>query len=292
MSNANVTIEIIDTLFIKLAGIFPAFLQAWGGQEQLNNAKKMWLLAFIENDIDSTEKIKRGLKKAMAQKTAFVPSIGQFIKWCESTPEDLKLPALETAFSEAMRNAYLYNKNPTWQHPVVYLAFQLTGRDKLNSNDKDVAWEAFEKNYIEACKKYAQGEILPAPPPQKQLTSDRQDDTPHSTKVARQYLDSFYEKLSVQQNDRFDREKQAQEQQEAEVIVPDYDMPENIDYHYFDLNGLKTALKQFEKTELRIMQNLKKTPLSPELYDLQYVRMHIASILTLIKQKTSFTVDT
>ncbi len=58
--------NVINSLFAKLAGIFPAFAKAWPTAVEFESAKKNWLLALVENDINTLAKLQIGLKKARA----------------------------------------------------------------------------------------------------------------------------------------------------------------------------------------------------------------------------------
>lgn len=74
--------NIINNLFKQLAGIYPAWRNAFKSTEEIDNAKKQWLIAFQEVELNQVEWIERGLKEARQDTSPFLPSVGQFIDWC------------------------------------------------------------------------------------------------------------------------------------------------------------------------------------------------------------------
>ena len=74
--------SIINKLFFELKGIFPAWKNAFEDQAHLNEAKRQWLKAFMEVELNQWEWIERGLSKARQANTPFLPSVGMFIEWC------------------------------------------------------------------------------------------------------------------------------------------------------------------------------------------------------------------
>ncbi len=73
----------VNQLFLELAGIFPAWRQAFEGADGVRVAKRVWMNALIDSKINSMEKIKTGLKEAAKSENPFMPSVGQFISWCK-----------------------------------------------------------------------------------------------------------------------------------------------------------------------------------------------------------------
>lgn len=76
------TAKIIDRLFIRLCGIFPAFRHAWPTQSEYNSAKYEWTNAFIKANLSDVNKIKNGIDKFAQLSNPFVPTPGQFIALC------------------------------------------------------------------------------------------------------------------------------------------------------------------------------------------------------------------
>ena len=74
----------INQLFLELAGIFPAWKQAFDGDEGVRAAKRNWMLGLIDQKITKLEQVEAGLSYARKQTTPFLPSVGQFIEWCKT----------------------------------------------------------------------------------------------------------------------------------------------------------------------------------------------------------------
>lgn len=88
---------IVDSLFEQLAFVFPAWRYTWDSEEKIKGAKKEWVKAFFENDINTKEQISHGLKKARKMDSDFLPSCGKFVSWCNPSPEDLGYPSEQRA---------------------------------------------------------------------------------------------------------------------------------------------------------------------------------------------------
>ncbi|QMR77912.1 replication protein P [Enterobacter sp. RHBSTW-00175] len=73
--------KIINGLFVQLAAAFPASLVN-RSQEDVNEIRRQWVLAFKENGITNLEQVEAGMRMVRRQERPFLPSPGQFIKWC------------------------------------------------------------------------------------------------------------------------------------------------------------------------------------------------------------------
>lgn len=147
----------INQLFNELAGIFPAFSKAWPTPSEFESAKRNWLMALIEADVNSNHKIQLGLKKARKYSSPWIPSVGQFIEWCKPTLKDYGLPEPFEAYKEACRKAIdiKYNSNPSWTHQAVYDAASRTGMFELEKKQKE-----FMIYYERACQTVFEGGTL------------------------------------------------------------------------------------------------------------------------------------
>ncbi|WP_304168279.1 replication protein P [Lonsdalea britannica] len=75
-------IHIFNELFRQLKAAFPALMANIKTQDDLNELRRQWVLAFAENSITSIDQVNAGMKLARQQETPFLPSPGQFIAWC------------------------------------------------------------------------------------------------------------------------------------------------------------------------------------------------------------------
>jgi hypothetical protein len=149
--------NVINALFSQLASIFPAFNKAWPTPIEFEVAKKNWLLALVENNINTMAKLQIGLKKARALDKPWVPSVGQFIEWCKPALKDYGLPEPFEAYREACRNAHevKYNCNALWTHQAIYDAASRTGMFELEKKQKE-----FLIYYERACQTVFEGGTL------------------------------------------------------------------------------------------------------------------------------------
>ncbi len=73
--------QIINGVFSQLLATFPASL-ANRDQNELNEIRRQWVLAFRENGITTMEQVNAGMRVARRQDRPFLPSPGQFVAWC------------------------------------------------------------------------------------------------------------------------------------------------------------------------------------------------------------------
>ncbi len=65
----------------RILATFPASL-ANRDQNELNEIRRQWVLAFRENGITTMEQVNAGMRVARRQNRPFLPSPGQFVAWC------------------------------------------------------------------------------------------------------------------------------------------------------------------------------------------------------------------
>lgn len=158
------TRDVIDQLFGRLRGIFPAWRQAWPTEDELNNAKREWLAEFMRAGIRSMDQIQMGIRKASQHRKEFVPPVGVFIGWCFS-PEAFGLPPLERAYAQAVRNTHpAQTEFARWSHPAIYHAAVAAGFYTLQRLDRALGLKRFGEKYEEQCRRLGRGEALPAVP--------------------------------------------------------------------------------------------------------------------------------
>lgn len=149
----------INRLFEDLTAIFNASHQTWRTDEELANAKNQWLIALVENRIFEWDRIEIALRKCRRYPKAFCPNIGEFISWCDYSPEDFGLPDVNTAYDEAIANYGKEKEKPLWTHLVVRHTAYYCGSYDLMNLSRDKSFSIFERNYQIAIKKYINGEL-------------------------------------------------------------------------------------------------------------------------------------
>lgn len=158
--NHEETAKIVNALFEKLISINPAYRACWKTDEDLSAAKKEWVLAFIENNLTSFEKLKNGLKETRKSTSPFIPSPGQFIAWCKVKPEDINAPSLDLAYDEACRLSHPCETNKNWSHKAVRYAANKTGSHFLRTESISRSKPVFQKNYEEAIEMLLDGKTI------------------------------------------------------------------------------------------------------------------------------------
>lgn len=148
------TAEVVNDLFRRLRGIFPAWRQAWPSTEALDAAKAEWIKEFATVGIRSLEQIEFGIQHCRKLKKPFAPSVGEFIAMCTPGPEDFGMPCAADAWMEALIGSY--------SHEAVRLAAQATGIFDLRSakqSDKGLN-ERFDRNYEIVLRRAQAGQPL------------------------------------------------------------------------------------------------------------------------------------
>lgn len=155
------TAAVINDLFRDLRSICTAWKQAWPDQATYNASKQQWLTAFLEAGISSPEQLQFGLMRCRQSGAAFIPPPGEFIQWCQPSPEMLGLPPLRAAFREACRNAHpaMAGKGK-WSHDAVWHAAKECGFESLNKLAENLSSKLFERNYTIAVRRLMAGEPL------------------------------------------------------------------------------------------------------------------------------------
>jgi hypothetical protein len=172
--------DFVNQLFRGLQAIFPAWRQAFDSDEAVAEAKRQWTVGLVEAGLTSADAIKAGLSRARRSKNPFIPSIGQFIEWCERAyTESLGLPTDDAAYLQIQN--YLLDsrgcpshREPTQAHPAVYWAYQNIDDHhwwKCAANSQENR-KAFLEKYQVAREKALHGFDFPAPPMLLQQTRE------------------------------------------------------------------------------------------------------------------------
>lgn len=148
------TAEVVNDLFRRLRGIFPAWRQAWPSTEALDAAKSEWIKEFAAEGIRTLEQIEFGIQKCRKSKKPFAPSVGEFIAMCVPSPEDFGMPTAAGAWVEALMGVY--------SHEAVKLAAEATGLFDLRAaKQEDKGLRArFDRNYEVILRRAQAGQPL------------------------------------------------------------------------------------------------------------------------------------
>lgn len=78
--NAQVA-DAVNKLFVQLKAACPAMFNTLNSSDE-RAVKRQWIIGFVESGIN-TVLINAGMRIARQQNNPFMPSVGQFIEWCE-----------------------------------------------------------------------------------------------------------------------------------------------------------------------------------------------------------------
>lgn len=102
--------QMIDRIFANLTASCPILLSVSG--EQLEILKQQWILGFAENGIKTFEQVKRGMAAARAKANGYLPSVGEFIFWCNNyNNHELGLPT-QDELEARLQKYFGYAKEP------------------------------------------------------------------------------------------------------------------------------------------------------------------------------------
>ena len=102
--------KLIDRVFEQLIASCPTLLSVQ--PEQLKILKQQWILGFAENGVKTFEQVKRGMAAARAKTNGYLPSVGEFISWCNSyNNHELGLPT-QDELEARLQKYFGYAKEP------------------------------------------------------------------------------------------------------------------------------------------------------------------------------------
>lgn len=115
--------QVINGVFAQLFAAFPA-ATANRSQDDLNELRRQWVLAFRENGITTMKQVAAGMRVARRQEKPFLPSPGQFVAWCKQETRAFGITADEV-MAEYWKWRKLVFKYPSsesypWPQPVLY----------------------------------------------------------------------------------------------------------------------------------------------------------------------------
>lgn len=147
---------LINMIFARFHHIYThRFESAYRDETTLNQAKREWALSLAGI---SANLIELALERCKREH-AWPPTIAEFLKLVQPSPESLGLPSLGAAYFEACQNAH-HPAQHQWSHICVHLAAQNTGYFILRSEPERRTRPAFEKEYLSLIERLANGETL------------------------------------------------------------------------------------------------------------------------------------
>ncbi|EAB7524604.1 MAG: phage replication protein [Escherichia coli] len=167
--------QIINGVFSQLLATFPASL-ANRNQNELNEIRRQWVMAFRENGITTMEQVNAGMRVARRQERPFLPSPGQFVAWCKQSGGALGITVDQviTEYWDWRNRSFEFTSSEhfPWSQPVMYhicvelrhrsIERQLThGELACEAGDLLDMWE----------KRVSEGK--PIPPVRKQISAPR-----------------------------------------------------------------------------------------------------------------------
>lgn len=115
--------QIINGVFSQLLATFPASL-ANCDQNELNEIRRQWVLAFRENGITTMEQVNAGMRVARRQERPFLPSPDQFVAWCKQSGGALGITVDQviTEYWDWRNRSFEFTSSEhfPWSQPVMY----------------------------------------------------------------------------------------------------------------------------------------------------------------------------
>lgn len=141
--------KIINDLFDQLKTIKPAWRLSFTDESEENNAKKEWYKAFVENEVNTVNKIKVGMAEARKDPNPYWPSVGQFIKWCDGAEVN----------TDELFDAMLRGREPTHAAELHTRMNTALTYDIKHVLDAKRARKAFKDEYLKNLELERKGEI-------------------------------------------------------------------------------------------------------------------------------------
>lgn len=162
--------QIFNELFRQLKAAFPALMTSIKDQSDLNELRRQWVLAFIENGITSIDQVNAGMKIARQQATPFLPSPGQFIAWCkQGATRAAGLPDADELYDMVMdyakrRDMFSSAEAFPWpSNPAYWMVTKLYSQQRVQGlSEKDLR-KRCGKELADMSKRIEAGEPIPAP---------------------------------------------------------------------------------------------------------------------------------
>ncbi|EKN3733707.1 replication protein P [Yersinia enterocolitica] len=162
--------QIFNELFRQLKAAFPALMTSIKDQSDLNEIRRQWVLAFIENGITSIDQVNAGMKIARQQATPFLPSPGQFIAWCkQGATRAAGLPDADELYDMVMdyakrRDMFSSAEAFPWpSNPAYWMVTKLYSQQRVQGLSEQDLRKRCGKELADMSKRIESGESIPAP---------------------------------------------------------------------------------------------------------------------------------
>ncbi|EOU3063339.1 TPA: replication protein P [Yersinia enterocolitica] len=162
--------QIFNELFRQLKAAFPALMTSIKDQSDLNELRRQWVLAFIENGITSIDQVNAGMKMARQQATPFLPSPGQFIAWCkQGATRAAGLPDADELYDMVMdyakrRDMFSSAEAFPWPSNAAYwMVTKLYSQERVQGLSEQDLRKRCGKELADMSKRIEAGEPIPAP---------------------------------------------------------------------------------------------------------------------------------
>ena len=191
--NRQQAVALINQTFKELKGIFTAWAVAIKDPEIESQTRRQWLIGFIENGIDSDHKINIGLAACRKLNSPFLPSVGQFIFWCNDTIDAYSgIPTESEARLQMLREL---GKSPDirqWHnlHPIIYWAYSQRTSFEWKEMKTVKLDEEFKQVWASAMKLVRKGHVFQDYiPPSQQIAHDDSGAKPTAEEAERARLE-------------------------------------------------------------------------------------------------------
>lgn len=162
--------QIFNELFRQLKAAFPALMTSIKDQSDLNELRRQWVLAFIENGITSIDQVNAGMKIARQQATPFLPSPGQFIAWCkQGATRAAGLPDADELYDMVMdyakrRDMFSSAEAFPWpSNPAYWMVTKLYSQQRVQGLSEQDLRKRCGKELADMSKRIEAGDPIPAP---------------------------------------------------------------------------------------------------------------------------------
>lgn len=162
--------DIFNELFRQLKAAFPALMTSIKDQRDLNELRRQWVLAFIENGITNMDQVDAGMKIARQQATPFLPSPGQFIAWCkQGATRAAGLPDADELYDMVMdyakrRDMFSSAEAFPWPSNLAYwMVTKLYSQQRVQGLSEQDLRKRCGKELADMSKRIESGEPIPAP---------------------------------------------------------------------------------------------------------------------------------